>query len=209
MDEILASIRRIIADDQEGMRGFADDKPSDASPLTNVLDLAERQNVPLSRPAHLSFEDEDDILGEEENLDDEMPDDEPPFGASTSAFVRSHEPEPPAYTPGITRIPETVSAPSPQKAALVSEVREAPVARKPASEGPMPDNLLSNAADESVASAFTRLGSTLMPSNPRTLEDVVADMLRPMLKEWLDDNLPPLVERLVQAEIERISRSRR
>ena len=34
------------------------------------------------------------------------------------------------------------------------------------------------------------------------------DMLRPMLKAWLDDNLPPLVERLVRAEIERVARRR-
>jgi cell pole-organizing protein PopZ len=42
--------------------------------------------------------------------------------------------------------------------------------------------------------------------NPRTLEDLVRDMLRPMLKSWLDANLPDLVERMVRAEIERLSR---
>ncbi|MGA8292069.1 MAG: DUF2497 domain-containing protein, partial [Rhodoplanes sp.] len=42
--------------------------------------------------------------------------------------------------------------------------------------------------------------------SPRTLEDIARDLLRPMLKTWLDDNLPQLVERLVRAEIERISR---
>ena len=38
----------------------------------------------------------------------------------------------------------------------------------------------------------------------RTLEDVVRELLRPMLKEWLDDHLPPLVERLVKDEIARL-----
>ena len=42
----------------------------------------------------------------------------------------------------------------------------------------------------------------------RTLEDLVKEMLRPMLKSWLDDNLPGLVERIVRAEIERVSRGR-
>jgi cell pole-organizing protein PopZ len=42
--------------------------------------------------------------------------------------------------------------------------------------------------------------------NARTLEDLVREMLRPMLKVWLDDNLPGMVERLVRAEIERVSR---
>jgi cell pole-organizing protein PopZ len=42
----------------------------------------------------------------------------------------------------------------------------------------------------------------------RTLEDLVREMLRPMLKTWLDDNLPRMVDRLVRAEIERVSRGR-
>jgi len=42
----------------------------------------------------------------------------------------------------------------------------------------------------------------------RSIEDLVQDMLRPMLKDWLEDNLPSLVERLVRAEIERVSRGR-
>jgi cell pole-organizing protein PopZ len=46
----------------------------------------------------------------------------------------------------------------------------------------------------------------VLNTHPRTLEDLVEDMLRPMLKSWLDENLPPLVERLVRAEIERLSR---
>ncbi len=45
-------------------------------------------------------------------------------------------------------------------------------------------------------------------NNARTLEDLVKEMLRPMLKAWLDDNLPGLVERIVRAEIERVSRGR-
>lgn len=38
----------------------------------------------------------------------------------------------------------------------------------------------------------------------QTLEDIVKDLLRPMLKEWLDDNLPPLVEGLVEKEIAKL-----
>ena len=48
----------------------------------------------------------------------------------------------------------------------------------------------------------------MMNANARTLEDLVQDMLRPMLKAWLDDNLPSMVERLVRAEIERVARGR-
>ena len=52
------------------------------------------------------------------------------------------------------------------------------------------------------------LAHTVLSQNARTLDDLVKEMLRPMLKSWLDDNLPSLVERLVRAEIERVSRGR-
>ena len=48
----------------------------------------------------------------------------------------------------------------------------------------------------------------VLVQNGRTLEDLVREMLRPMLKSWLDDNLPGLVERLVRTEIERVARGR-
>jgi cell pole-organizing protein PopZ len=57
-----------------------------------------------------------------------------------------------------------------------------------------------------VDTAFNSLTHTVLSQNPRTLEDVVREMLKPMLKAWLDANLPNMVERLVRAEIERVSR---
>ena len=59
-----------------------------------------------------------------------------------------------------------------------------------------------------VDSAFNTLAHTILGNNARTLEDLVKDMLRPMLKAWLDDNLPGLVDRIVRSEIERVSRGR-
>ena len=53
-----------------------------------------------------------------------------------------------------------------------------------------------------VNSAFNSLAQTVLVQNARTLEDLVREMLRPMLKTWLDDNLPGMVERLVRAEME-------
>jgi uncharacterized protein len=66
--------------------------------------------------------------------------------------------------------------------------------------------LLSDSAAAAVNSAFGTLAHTVLVQNGRTLEDLVREMLRPLLKSWLDDNLPILVERLVRAEIERVSR---
>jgi cell pole-organizing protein PopZ len=68
--------------------------------------------------------------------------------------------------------------------------------------------LVSNSTSAAVDSAFNSLAQTVLVQNARTLEDLVREMLRPMLKTWLDDNLPGLVERLVRAEIERVSRGR-
>ena len=68
--------------------------------------------------------------------------------------------------------------------------------------------LISREASAAVDSAFNTLAQTVLVQNARTLEDLVREMLRPMLKSWLDENLPGMVERLVRAEIERVSRGR-
>jgi hypothetical protein len=68
--------------------------------------------------------------------------------------------------------------------------------------------LMSSTTSTAVDSAFNALAQTVLVHNARTLEDLVREMLRPMLKVWLDDNLPGMVERLVRAEIERVSRGR-
>ncbi|MFZ1894979.1 MAG: DUF2497 domain-containing protein, partial [Rhodoplanes sp.] len=66
--------------------------------------------------------------------------------------------------------------------------------------------LLSPATTAAVDAALDALAQAAAAHSPRTLEDIARELLRPMLKTWLDDNLPQLVERLVRAEIERISR---
>jgi cell pole-organizing protein PopZ len=59
-----------------------------------------------------------------------------------------------------------------------------------------------------VHSAWDALAQTVLIENVRTLQDLVQEMLRPMLKSWLDDNLPNLVERPVRTEIERLAGSK-
>jgi cell pole-organizing protein PopZ len=73
----------------------------------------------------------------------------------------------------------------------------------------MPERtIMSQATSAAVDSAFNALAQTVLVQNARTLEDLVREMLRPLLKSWLDDNLPGMVERIVKAEIERVSRGR-
>ncbi|MCS0504685.1 DUF2497 domain-containing protein [Ancylobacter sp. GSK1Z-4-2] len=87
--------------------------------------------------------------------------------------------------------------------------RSAPVRPAEAASGPLADavreRLVSGATNNAVSAAFGSLARTVA-SNSRTVDDLVAEAVRPMLKEWLDEHLPELVERLVRAEIERVAR---
>ena len=67
--------------------------------------------------------------------------------------------------------------------------------------------MLSREATAAVGSAFNALTETVKKHEP-TLEDIVREALRPMLKSWLDENLPRVVERMVEAEVERVTRGR-
>jgi cell pole-organizing protein PopZ len=60
-----------------------------------------------------------------------------------------------------------------------------------------------------AASSFGALSAAIaMPHGDRTLEDVVRELLRPLLQQWLDDNLPNIVQQAVEAEVDRIARGR-
>jgi cell pole-organizing protein PopZ len=68
-------------------------------------------------------------------------------------------------------------------------------------------NLVSAPAAAAAAAAFGRLsGNMAMPAAGRTLEDVVRELLRPLMQQWLDENLPGIVQRAVDAELARIAR---
>ena len=90
------------------------------------------------------------------------------------------------------------------------EAEQTPAMHEPAeaSGADEREQLLSNTTSAAVDSAFNMLAQAVLVQNGRTLEDLVREMLRPMLKSWLDDNLPGLVERLVRTEIERVARGR-
>ncbi len=69
--------------------------------------------------------------------------------------------------------------------------------------------ILSPEVGQQVAKSFDNLAFALDSSARRSFDEIAEDMLRPMLQEWLDDNLPTLVERLVREEIERVARGPR
>ena len=163
MEEILASIRRIISEDDAPAEPAAEAAPPPPEP------------EPI----------EDDIL---ELTDPIMPEPEPePLATVGDIDVYSPEPDPePIYTPP----PAAPSSPVFDR----DEVAE---------------TLVGATASSAAASAFGSLSSALlMPKDARTLEDVVRELLRPLLKEWLDQNLPRIVETKVEEEVQRIARGR-
>ena len=230
MEEILASIRRIIADDEEKPAGLSATpaafqpepvvptpppvlKPVAAAPAPKPAAPAELlQDTPPARPITPPAppvatvpppaikEPAADIL----ELTEEM---------------RVTETPAPAPFLTIEAQPDVIFADSkPEPEPMVSAVKQEPVAsafaelrpetRPTITETSMENPLMSNTTSAAVDTAFSTLAHTVLTHNARTLDDLVKDMLRPMLKSWLDDNLPGLVERLVRAEIERVSRGR-
>jgi hypothetical protein len=69
--------------------------------------------------------------------------------------------------------------------------------------------LLSPQATEAAALSFGALSAGLDVRSAELADGMVRDMLRPMLKQWLDDNLPAIVERLVRDEIQRVARGQK
>jgi cell pole-organizing protein PopZ len=70
-------------------------------------------------------------------------------------------------------------------------------------------SLVSTDAAASISAHFQALAASTIINDSGILREYAKDMLRPMLKQWLDDNLPVMVEKLVRAEIERVARGRR
>ena len=97
-------------------------------------------------------------------------------------------------------------APEPPRAAPPPRPMQA--APMPAMSAGSESPLISQATAAAVDAAFNSLAQTVLVNNAKTLEDLVKDMLRPMLQHWLDNNLPSVVERLVRQEIERVARGR-
>ncbi|MBR0845114.1 DUF2497 domain-containing protein [Bradyrhizobium liaoningense] len=248
MEEILASIRRIIADDEakpppteaakpekaaasapppkpQAMNDIPPSKVAQPKPVAEkpAPPPAAKAAPPPPAPAADASNSQDDIDALLAGLD----------AATPAPEVRAPEPEPePEPEPDVLELtdemamdPAPTPAPPPPSFRKVEprddlEFAESPPARPapPPSYAPVDFDapplppqqpILAQSTVSAVESAFNSLAHTVLSSNARTLEDLVKEMLRPMLKSWLDDNLPGLVERIVKAEIERVSRGGR
>jgi cell pole-organizing protein PopZ len=88
-------------------------------------------------------------------------------------------------------------------------MRAAPGAPAIAPDGDELSPLVSDATAATIAAQFESLAASRLFGVDGRMEDLVNELLRPMLQEWLDNNLPSIVEKLVRAEIERVARGRR
>jgi len=223
MEEILASIRRIIADDDTGKATKPPEAPPPAAavPSRPVPPPAPRAPPPPAPPpaAANNQQDIDAMLADLEAPPKLAAKPVPPKPAAPAPpdvldLTEAMAAPPPAPEPapsfrtidGASDVVFTDRAPEPPAEPAPRMVEET---RRPFTPSAAPDQgLISSSTMSAVDSAFNSLAQTVLGNNARTLEDLVKEMLRPMLKGWLDDNLPSLVERIVRAEIERVSRGR-
>src|SRR5215467_5567139 len=217
MEEILASIRRIIADDDVSKPAKAAEaappKPPAAAVPTRPAPPAPPPKSatpppPPAKSAAAPAAPAPSAANSQDEIDAMLAELDPPRAAKPTAT----QPAPPP--PDVLDLTEAMTAPAaasppPPPAPsfrTIDGTSDVVFSSKPE---PPPDRaLISTATIAAVDSAFNTLAHTVIGQNARTLEDLVKEMLRPMLKSWLDDNLPGMVERIVRAEIERVSRGR-
>ena len=167
MEEILASIRKIIADD----------KPAEATPAAQPLPDAEASKDILELTQMV----QDD--GSVVDLNEQP--------AVQPIVQTAPPPAPPAFAPTPMSMIDTPAANGLASEQAISSAASALAA-------------LANASKiERMASAPAGVA---LGNGMKTLEDMVMDAMRPMLKDWLDQNLPAMVERIVQKEVERITK---
>jgi cell pole-organizing protein PopZ len=178
MEDILSSIKRIIADGSDrpqapkGARrrpaAVADGAPDEPGPAANG-DEAEEESAVLELT---------DALGEED----------------------STPPVPVSVTPA-TAMPAPVEPESPPAAPPAVQVSFG-------AESPLDPGIISDRSAQAARQSLSHLSSLLVrpeEGESNTLEGLVREMLKPMLKQWLDERLPEIVEVMVKKEIDRIT----
>ncbi|MQW87162.1 PopZ family protein [Sinorhizobium saheli] len=248
MDEILASIRKIIENNEPGPAGSSarqpfEDDAEDEIELTIDSEIeaaafgaADEPVVPVM-PSSAAAPDERAEASSPLSLADVAA----RVRAASERHAVNHGPREqpgmapvraPQESPVITSPMAAVSVPmslaadaaeeSSESAASFTAVAAAPAAAEPPAtpqppasvgESPEADNpmaaIVSPAVSRQVARAFDDLAHAVEHGPRRSFDEIAEAMLRPMLQEWLDDNLPTLVERLVREEIERVARGTR
>lgn len=194
MEEILASIRRIISED---------DAPAEAAPVAAAPEPEPEPYVePEPEPVVSSA------------LMDETPSMEEPAASEEDVLELTEAYEAPAEEI-LGDLDITAAEPFPSESVFTETPIEVHTPEHPSIPTTSHDNLVGDTAAASAASAFAGLASTVRKPEPMepsigsgpTVDELARALLRPMLKEWLDANLPAIVEAQVRKEVERIARN--
>jgi cell pole-organizing protein PopZ len=225
MEEILASIRRILKEDDTVKTAPVDLDDDvlvlDQSMIAKPADLAAVTYMPLevpppeppaaplqTSPEPLHFSSEPVPFAEEfipAAAEPYVPAavELPPARAAEPAPEPAHEPEPPPVLPAYEPLPEPTPPEPPRLEPIMSDNSQENV--QP------PHSLISDKTTDAAASSIGALVRSMstekavaISRNGVTIEDIVRDEIRPLLKSWLDTHLPSLVERVVRTEIERV-----
>lgn len=184
MEEILASIRRIISEDNE-------ETEAAAAPAPEVNGAEEKPGEPADDGAEVLELSQEQVVEDPKPAPAEAPQ---PNGFDTQATV---EPAPaPQFRTQFNATPD-------KDTALVDTKPEEAVTTEAVEE-----TLLSPEVVTAATAALGALSKDVVVSSGdgKSLEDIIREMMKPLLKEWLDDNLPPLVESVVEREVRQISR---
>ncbi|PSJ58597.1 PopZ family protein [Mesorhizobium soli] len=227
MEEILASIRRIIEDSDgirkgpEDMTGRVDvrDEPLDNAVIEVDAFRAELRaaRAPEVEPSPTLADVQARIAAEE--------------AIAPQSLSAAFEPEMPIVQDEPVEAPAPVVAEWNVAAEPLSEpeasfdtefeaaFQELPVEQTVEEKASLPESIavapreigkstiISEHTGRQVAAAFGELSEAFAARSRKTFDEMAEQMLRPMLQDWLDNNLPTLVERLVREEIERVARS--
>ena len=186
MEEILASIRNMMADDPEADKAAPARAPA-SRPAASAPQIVFSKDYPASPRGVPRAPSPDDGKGRETA--------KLPLGTRTAWEAQA----PADAQPALENL-----------AALAADAR-APAGTKEQAKAADPrlsedEPLLSAEGGQAVRSAFEALSANLAAQGAEMAQEMAREMLRPLLKAWLDENLPDLVERLVRAEIDRVAR---
>ncbi|HLI20257.1 MAG TPA: DUF2497 domain-containing protein [Stellaceae bacterium] len=198
MEEILASIRRIISEDGEGREAAPAPAPAAAPAAPPPAQAPAAKAAPPEpaappRPALVAdAEDDEDVLVLTEEAPDEDAPPAPPPRVEESPLALEMDEPPPEPEP-LPAEPSPLPSPPPRvDDRLISEQAAA------ASLAAMSELVTRSYREPNIE-------SLPMGNANQTLEDLTRELLRPILKSWLDDNLPQIVERIVREEIGRLA----
>ena len=187
MEEILASIRRIISEDDEPGAN-AEETPAEEA-FDEILELTEIAEEPEEEPAEEPAEEPEEEAAEEElSIDDVL-----------NEVTQEEELE----------LLETKDEPAAEAIDPVPKLPAAPIAAELIDVGLLAAETTAAAAgmlSGLVAAVDRTHGGSVFGDGNRKIEDLVKEVMRPMVKDWLDENLPGLTERLVRREIAHLAR---